>query len=194
MTNKRDYTAPWMMFMAAMLVPSLAAEPSPPTFWNWDAARGGIVHAGNDGEPVVLCMQGRKVVMQVQVDRPAGLSYKARFFNVDPDLSNKGRVMAEVGAESNPALQVDGRPVQCGIPSTVAFDGMLTVVYPACGGIVATRTVYPSLRNPVVIDEWQLKNTTEKPLTVNFSIPGKMKAATEMTELVWTSQDAGSNI
>ena len=194
MTNKRNKTTPCVMFMAATLLSTFAAEPVPDNYWTWDAARGGIVHAGSDGEPVVLCMQGRKVVMQAQVDRTAGLSYKARFFNVDPDLSNKGRVMAEVGAESNPTLQVAGRPVQCGIPSTVAFDGMLTVVYPASEGIVATRTVYPSLRNPVVIDEWQLKNTTGKALTVNFSMPGKMKAATEKTELIWTSQDAGSNI
>ena len=79
-------------------------------------ARSGIVHTGSDGEPVVLYMQGRKVVMQVRVDRAAGLSYKARFFHVDPDLTKKGRVMAEVGADSNPALQVNGRPLRCDVP------------------------------------------------------------------------------
>ena len=194
MTNKRNMTTPCMIFMAAMLLPTFANEPSPPTFWTWDAARGGIVDAGNDGKPVVLCMQGRKVVMQVQVDRAKGLSYKARFFNIDPDLTNKGRVMAEVGAESNPALQVNGRPLRCDIPSKVAFDGMLTVVYPASEGIVATRTVYPSLRNPVVVDEWQLRNATDKPLTVNFSMPGKVTSATEKTSLVWTGQDPGSSV
>ena len=89
-------------------------------------------------------MQGRKVVMQVRVDRAAGLSYTARFFHVDPDLTKKGRVMADVGADANPALQVNGRPLRCDFPSSVAFDGMLTLVYPESEGVVPARTVYPS--------------------------------------------------
>ena len=63
-----------------------AGGPPPADYWTPDADRAGIVHAVDGGEPVVLCMQGRKVVMQVQVDRAAGFSCKARFFNVDPDL------------------------------------------------------------------------------------------------------------
>ena len=194
MTNKRNLTMQCLMFTAATLLSAFAGEPTMTNYWTLDTARGGIVHSGGDKEPVVLCMQGHKVVMQVRVDRAAGLSYQARFFHVDPDLTKKGRVIAEVGAESNPALQVNGRPLRCDMPSTVAFDGMLTVVYPASEGIVATRTVYSSQRNPVVVEEWQLRNATDKPLTVDFKTPAKVTAATENTLLVWTGQGPASTV
>ena len=194
MTNKRNLTMQCLMFTAATLLSAFAGEPTMTNYWTLDTARGGIVHSGGDKEPVVLCMQGHKVVIQVRVDRAAGLSYQARFFHVDPDLTKKGRVIAEVGAESNPALQVNGRPLRCDMPSTVAFDGMLTVVYPASEGIVATRTVYSSQRNPVVVEEWQLRNATDKPLTVDFKTPAKVTAATENTLLVWTGQGPASTV
>ncbi len=180
--------------MAATLLSACAAEPATTNFWTLNAAGGGIVHAVRDGEPVVLCMQGRKVVMQARVDRAAGLSYKARFFHVDPDLTKKGWVMADVTADSNPALQVNGHPLRCDVSSTVSFDGMLTMVYPASEGIVASRTVYPSRRNPVVVEEWQLRNATDKPLTVDFKAPAKVTAATENTLLVWTGQGPASTV
>ncbi len=189
--GKRNKITPCLTIMAATLISSIAGEP-PVDFWTWDAARGSMVHVGTEEEPIVLCMQGRKVVMQVQVDRAAGLSYKARFFNLDPDLTNNGRVMAEVGEKSNPAVQVNGRPIRCDIPAAVAFNGMLKVVYPEREGIVATRTVYPSLRNPVVIDEWQLRNVTSKSLKVDFPTSDKVTSATEKTALGWTSQGPAS--
>jgi hypothetical protein len=195
MTNKRNKNLPCLMVMAAMLLSAYSAGgPQAINYWTANAERSGVVHAGNGREAVVLCMQGRKVVMQVQVDRAAGFSYKARFFHVDPDLTMKGRVMAEVGGDSNPSLRVNGRPLRCDLPSSVAFDGMLTVVYPESDGIVPARTVYPSLRNPVIVDEWQLRNATDKPLTVDFSMPGKVKTATEKTVLVWTRQGPASTV
>ena len=67
------------MVMAAMLLSAFAAGvPQAMDYWTTNAERSGVVHAGNGREAVVLCMQGRKVVMQVQVDRAVGLSYKAR--------------------------------------------------------------------------------------------------------------------
>lgn len=185
----------FLLFVTGMLSAAFAQEQAPPTsYWTMDPAGVGIVDAGHDGTPVVLCMQGRKVVMEVRVDRTAGLSYKARFFNVDPDLTRKGRVMAEVGADPTPTLRVNGRSLRCGAPSAVAFDGMLTVNYPESEGIVATRTLYPSRRNPVVVDEWLLRNATDKPLTVDFTMPGKVKPATDNTLLVWTGQGPASTI
>jgi hypothetical protein len=195
MTNKRNKNLPCLMVMAAMLLSAYSAGgPQAINYWTANAERSGVVQAGNGREAVVLCMQGRKVVMQVQVDRAVGLSYKARFFNVDPDLTKKGRVMAEVGGDSNPALQVNGRLLRCDFPSSVAFDGMLTLVYPESEGIVPVRTVYPSLRNPVIVDEWQLRNATDKPLTVDFSMPGEVKSATEKILLVWTRQGPASTV
>lgn len=182
------------MFASVVLSSFAGDPPLPLSYWTADGAKDGIVHVGCDAEPVVLCMQGRRVVMQVQVDRTTGLSYQARFFNVDPDLTNKGRVIAKIGADSSPLLQVNGRRLRCDVPSSVAFDGMVTLGYPASEGIVATRTVYPSLRNPVVIDEWQLRNATDKPLTVDFSLPGKVISATEKTSLAWTGQEPSSTV
>ena len=197
MKNKLTMTMQCLGFTAAMLFSVGAAEPAMTNFWTLDTARGGIVHtiqAGSDAQPVVLNMQGRKVVMQVRVDRAAGLSYKARFFQVDPDLTKKGWVMADVKADSNPTLEVNGRPLRCDVPSTVAFDGMLNVVYPASEGIVATRTVYCSQRNPVVVEEWQLRNATDKSLTVDFKAPAKVTNATENTLLAWTGQGPASTV
>ena len=194
MTSKRNMNLQCLILTAGTVISAFAGGPPPPNYWTLDAARGGIVHTGSDGEPVVLNMQGRKVVMQVQVDRAAGLSCKARFFNVDPDLTKKGWVMAEVRADSNPALLVDGRPLRCDVPSMVAFDGMVTVVYPASEGIVVTRTVYPSRRDPVVVEEWQLRNVADKPLAVDFKAPANVTAATENTLLVWTGQGPGSTV
>lgn len=195
MTNKRNMTKQCLMFTAATLLSAFAGErPPQESYWTLDTTRAGIVHTCNTATPVVLCMQGRKVVMQAQVDQTAGLSYTARFFHVDPDLTNKGKVMAEVGADSKPALQVNGRPLRWPVPSSVAFDGMLTVTYPESEGIVSTRTVYPSLRNPVVVEEWQLRNVTDKSLTVDISMTGKATTATEMTALVWTCQGPVSTV
>ena len=196
MTNTRNLTMPCLMFTAATLLSALAGEQAKTDFWTLDTARGGIVHAvhaGSNGEPVVLNMQGRRVVMQTRVDRVAGLSYKARFFHVDSDLTKKGWVIADVSADAKPALQVNGQPLRCNVPSTVAFDGMLTVVYPASEGVVATRTVYCSQRNPVVVEEWQLRNATDKSVTVDFKAPAKVTAATENTLLVWTGQGPASS-
>lgn len=171
-----------------------AAQPLATDYWTADADKGGISHVVTTNEPTVLCMQGRKVVMQVQVDQKTNLSYKARFFHVDPDLTKKGKVIATVCSDSNPVLQVNGRPLQCDLPSTVAFNGMLTVVYPEREGIVSARTVYPSMRNPVVVEEWQLRNVTDKPLTVDISMTGKVTTATEKTVLVWTCQGPASTV
>jgi hypothetical protein len=192
----REFLSRTSIFAATLLGTAsvYASEPLPTDYWTADTERGGIVHVVTTNEPMVLCMQGRKVVMQVQVDQKKGLSYKARFFHVDPDLTKKGKVMAEVGVESNAVLQVNGQPLRCDLPSTVAFNGMLTVVYPESEGIITTRTVYPSLRNAVVVEEWQLRNVTDKPLTVEVLATNEVKSATANTVLARTFQRPASTV
>jgi len=158
-------------------------------YWRYEPSRGGIVHTiTTNCQPTVICMQGRKVVMETHVDSKTGLVYKARFFHVDPDLTKKGMVIATVGPGELPVLQVNGTPLTFGVPTNVTFNGMLTVEYPAFEGLVATRTVYPSMRNPVVVEQWQLRNVTNKTLTVKVDALDRVTNATQRTELAWSSQ------
>ena len=62
--------------------------PAPADFWVRDKP-GRITHAGTGTEPLVICLQGRKVVMQVQSDRTNGFSYTARFFNLQKEVEKK---------------------------------------------------------------------------------------------------------
>lgn len=183
-----------LIFLAATLFPACAGTLST-NFWIHDLTPGrGIHHIVTYGEPVVVCMQGRQVVMQVRVDQAAGLSYQARYFHVDPDLTKKGRVIAEVGAESHPAFQVNGLALRYAVPATVAFDGRVIVGYPSSEGIVTLRTVYPSQGKPMVMEEWFLINVTNRPLTVDFKSPEKFTAATENTVLAWAGEGPATTV
>jgi hypothetical protein len=174
--------------VSAGAVPAAAEVAGAADFWLADGV-GRIRHVLDGGQPVVLCMQGRKVVMQAQVDQAAGLSCKARFFHVDPDLTRKGRVMAETGREEEPAVRVNRRPLHCGPPAAVAFDGMLTVVYPENSGIVVSRTVYPSTRGALVVEEWQLRNVGKQAARVELlDLAERVTPATEATELARSTQ------
>lgn len=141
------------------------------SFWTLDSA-GHILHKFTRPEPAVLCMQGRKVVMQTETDKTTGLAYKARFFNILPHPDQKKKVIFKGGDASNPELLVSGKPWAAGNVSSVSFDGSLTLHYPPAGGVTATRTVYPSMDKALVIEEWQLRNVSGKPLVVKVR-PGR---------------------
>ena len=160
----------FMLLTAAALcvAPCLAAtEPNAPDFWVPEAA-GRITHTGSGKEPLVMCMQGRKVVMQVLLDRATGFSYQARFFNLQDDPEAKDKIMVKVGGQENPVLRINDRIVDYGFPGSVTFDGMLTLNYPASDGVTVTRTVYPSTTRALVIEEWQVRNTSGNKVAVKF--------------------------
>ena len=120
-------------------VGALAAEQAKsPDFWVRDQP-GRISHACGGKEPLVLCMQGRKVVMQVQSDCTNGFSYTARFFNLQKEVEKK-QALFVAGRESTPEVRVNDQPWKSEFPSSVAFDGLLTLTYPEAGGVVVTRT------------------------------------------------------
>ena len=129
--------------MLAATTLALRALPATADFWVRDQP-GRISHACGGKEPLVLCMQGRKVVMQVQSDCTNGLSYTARFFNLQKEVEKK-QVLFVAGREATPEVFVNDQPWKSVLPSSVAFDGMLTLTYPEAGGVVLTRTVYPSM-------------------------------------------------
>ena len=148
--------------------------PSATDFWVRDDA-GRITHDCAGKEPLVMCMQGRKVVMQVQSDSTNGFSYTARFFNLQQDVLKTKKILFEAGRESNPEVRVNDQPLKNEFPASATFDGLLTLTYPETSGVVATRTVYPSMTKALVIEEWQVRNTTDKPVTVTVAPARKVK-------------------
>jgi hypothetical protein len=162
-----------------------APVPVPADFWVRDQT-GRITHACGGKEPLVLCMQGRKVVMQVLVDPSKGFSYQARFFNMQPDMNKKSKIQCDAGREGVPAVQIDDKPLKPELPSSVTFDGFLTLTYPEMEGVVATRTVYPSLAKALIIEEWQVRNTSGKTLTVTVAPARTEQSIGGNCAVVWT--------
>ena len=165
--------------------------PAATDFWVADAA-GRITHAFSGKGPLVMCMQGRKVVMQVESDSTKGLRYTARFYNLQEDVLKKKKIMLEAGRGLNPEVRVNNQPLNSEFPSSAAFDGLLTFSYPETGGVVATRTVYPSVTKALVIEEWQVRNSTDKQVAVTVAPARKVNLVDESIAIVWSCQGAQS--
>jgi hypothetical protein len=168
-----------------------ATAPAATDFWVKDDA-GRITHTFSGKGPLVMCMQGRKVVMQVQSDSTKGLSYTARFYNLQRDVLKKKKIMFEAGRGSNPEVQVNNQPLNSEFPSSATFDGLLTFTYPETGGVVASRTIYPSMSKALVIEEWQVRNTTGKPVAVTVAPARKVNLVDESIAIVWSCHGAQS--
>ena len=185
---KSNYSV-FIVALAASVSACLGATaPSATDFWVRDDV-GHITHDCTVREPLVLCMQGRKVVMQVEAGGSTGLCYTARFFNVQPD-SLKKKIMFNAGRESNPEVRVNDQPLKSEFPSSAAFDGRLTFTYPAAEGVVVTRMVYPSMTKALVIEEWQVRNTTGKRVTVAVAPARRVKPVDERSVVVWNCPGA----
>lgn len=157
-------------------------------FWVQDDA-GRITHTGGGEEPLVMCLQGRKVVMQCQADRTNGFFYTARFYNVQPDVLKKTKLLFEAGREANPDVQVAGQPLKNVFPTSISFDGLLTVIYPATSGVVVTRIIYPSVTNALIVEEWQVRNVTRKRLKVEVAAVRTIKEfVDDNTAMVWACE------
>lgn len=173
-----------------MLVAAIGlACPAPAgDFWLRDG-EGWITHDFMGSEtPVVLCMQGRKVVMQVQVDENKGFLPKTRFFNVPAGRVDKGQAVFEHPSDLVPAIEIDGKPWLDPRPVKAGFDGILTLVYPERGGMVATRTIYPSMSRALVLDEWSLRNVGGNPVKVSVKSDRVEKREGERVLMAWQSQ------
>jgi hypothetical protein len=135
----------------------------------WQRENDGSIthHFKSDGPPVVLCMQGRKVVMQVEMDRAKGFSHKTRFFNVPEGRVDKGKAIFEGGSDLIPEILIDGKPMEARGPVKAGFSGMLTITYPESGGVVATRVIYPSMTRALVLDEWRLRNASSREIDIS---------------------------
>jgi hypothetical protein len=177
-----------IVFYLIFLIPTgiVAANSDKPDFWIRNDA-GNITHTWtgeNSGDTLVVCMQGRKVVMEVQSSKAEGLNYTTSFFNVRKDDFN--RVTLYTGKESDPELRVDNRIMKKGSPASATFDGMLTFTYPENKGIVVSRKIYPSNTNALVIEEWQLRNVSDKPVKLSVSSERQVKFTNENIAIVST--------
>lgn len=172
---------------ALIFLLAISVSPCPAAdFWIPDDA-GRITHTWTADESLVMCMQGRAVVMQVRLSTDKGLSYTFRFFNVKKDYFK--RIMYQVRRDLNPTVQINGQPLKFESPTTATFDGMLTFTYPEDQGVVATKKVYPSNTRPLVIEQWQLRNNTTKPIKVTVAgnrrtIPGTSRGRVEESGII----------
>jgi hypothetical protein len=174
-----------LLTLAIAWASGLAAPvPAPADFWV-RGQPGRITHACTGTEPLVMCLQGRKVVMQVQSDRTNGFSYTARFFNLLKDVEKK-KALFVAGGESSPEVRVNDQPLKNDFPSSVTFDGLLTLTYPASAGVVVTRTVYPSMTKALVLEEWQIRNTTGKRVAVTVAPARTVKSVGDNIAIVWS--------
>jgi hypothetical protein len=174
-------TAPPEVPLPSPTVPPAAGLPD---FWVRERP-GVLVHDCAVAPPLVLCLQGRKVVLQVEAGGGKGLSYTARFFNVEREPLPKRRFQFESGEAPGPVVTVGGQPFRPGVPSAARFDGRLAVTYPPVAGVTFTRTVYPSTAHALVLEEWQARATGGRPVSLAVA-PGRHERGMDEVTVVWT--------
>ena len=170
---------------AAFFLNASAAPAAEIDFWR-RKDDGTIFHEPKEGlVPVVLCMQGRKVVMQVEVDHGKGYSHKVRFFNVPAGRTDKGKAIFGEKKDVVPEIRINGEELETGVPSGVGFDGRLFLTYPERAGVEITRTIYPSMTQALVVEEWKLRNASGKEIELSVK-PGRIERREgESALLVW---------
>jgi hypothetical protein len=183
----RSFTGFVVSLMVSAPACLAAADPATADYWIRDDA-GRITHTWTGKEQLVMCMQGRKVVMQVDSSSDKGVSYEARFFNVKRGSLKK--ILFHVGRELIRDVRVNGQPLKTEFPSSATFDGVLTFAYPEREGVVVRRTIYPSNTKALIIEEWQLRNIAAKPVTVTVAPARKENAGDDDIAIVWNGMGA----
>ncbi len=169
-----------------------STEAAANNFWVVDAAGQRITHDCRHNDPMELCMQGRRVVMQVLLDEDMGFSYRSCFYHVRSDVTNRRvKLLVESNPGSDPEILIDGKIIQLGVPSSAAFDGMLVLSYPKVGGVVVERTIYPSMSKAAVLEEWQVVNTGGKVLEFSVKENRELIADPKMEGVVFIRKHQG---
>jgi hypothetical protein len=122
--------------------------------------------------------------MQFQSSFTKGLNYTSRFFNVKSDNFNK--IMVDSGTDSDPELRINNLIQKIGSPVSATFDGMLNFTYAENKGILVSRTIYPSNTNALVIEEWQVKNQSDKAVKMSVSATRQVKYTDEEIVVIRT--------
>jgi len=177
-----------LVLFVMLLIPEFlsATNDDKQGFWIRNEA-GSITHTwttDTTDKSLVMNMQGRKVVMQINSSLINGLTYTSRFFNVK--RNNFKKIMIDTGTEPDPELRIDNLIFKTGSPVSATFDGMLTFTYPENKGIVVSRTIYPSTINALVLEEWQVRNSSEKSVKMSVSAVRQVKYTDEEIVIVRT--------
>jgi hypothetical protein len=177
-----------LVLFVMLLIPEFlsATNDDKQGFWIRNEA-GSITHTWTTDTPdksLVMNMQGRKVVMQINSSLINGLTYTSRFFNVKKN--NFKKIMIDTGTEPDPELRIDNLIFKTGSPVSATFDGMLTFTYPENKGIVVSRTIYPSTINALVLEEWQVRNSSGKSVKMSVSAVRQVKYTDEEIVIVRT--------
>jgi len=165
--------------------------PAAADFWIRKDDGRAITHQLEGAEaPVVVCMQGRKVVMETRVNDADGLEYQARFFNVQHHES-KTKVIFRGGKESLPVIFMDGVPRPLFQADSVEFDGRLIVRYQPYRGVSLVRTVYPSVDKALVLEHWECRNQANKEVSIEVMSGHKLATIGDAVVTEWTCGAVG---
>lgn len=177
-------TALLVLFTAATASGQHVLSPIREAFWIPDADSTRVVHRpAPDEPPAILCMQGRRVVIETRTDGTHGLSHLARFYEVPEGRTDKTRVEYRTTHDRIPTIRIGDSSLRPAPPTSLAFDGCLTAAHAPQAGLTATRTLYPSMTRPCVIEEWTLENTGSNPVTLTVE-PGRDESAIDSETLV----------
>jgi len=135
-------------------------------------------------------MQGRQVVMESHISKSSGLEYKARFFNVQ-DPPRRTRIIFEAEESTRPQVLMGGRPRGLFRPDRVTFDGKLTMIYRPLRGLESSRTVYPSTDKPLVVEEWCVRNKSEREVTLEVVAGHTLTMIGERVWVEWVCPAVG---
>lgn len=136
-------------------------------------------------------MQGRNVVMEVQAGGAACASYTARFFGLQREPEPRKQFQFNVGRECLPEVRANTQRVLFENPSTATFDGRLALAYPVASGLLMTRTIYPSTARALVLEEWEVRNSTGDIVEVTVA-PARIEKEVAGIALVWSSPGVAS--
>ena len=158
---------------------------------HWELDKPGVIrndlNAGNP--PVVLCMQGRRVVVECHVQstgRDDCVNYLVRFFGTQ-EPNQRTRLVFRGGMTTRPNVITNGNLRRWWRPKKVEFDGRLIIYYGTYHGVSAKRTIYPSTTKALLIEEWTMKNESQQETALKVASSRIKSTQDDRVEMYWAS-------
>ncbi len=120
-----------------------------------------------------LEMSGQKVSVILHYGVDAGRNLELQREVIWPMLRTKprdvrGYLRRTYGPEVQPQFRADGRLVSPGPVARITFDGRLVIQHQPEGSLEVCRTLFPSTRGSLVVEEWTVRNAGAGPVTLDF--------------------------